>query len=130
MKWKTQLSSFILAPSSFEKCRTARSPKFRACEKGIFVKSSPVVEIEELREEVARLGAAVAELEARFEAEEIEDDPWNIWPYSWVTAGHQKACQWFQSFQENQGRRALERHNRRTQHGFDAQNGGRELKLI
>lgn len=96
------------------------------------MKSSAAVQIEGLREEVARLNDAVAELEARLDVQDsnVEEDPWNIWPYSWAISGYHQSVAWMHSVHEKQARRLLERQNRRRLNTLSGAAPAGELKLI
>lgn len=79
------------------------------------MKSSAAQEIESLRAEVRRLQHEVEDLENRLsENGEPQDNPWNIWPYTWIVAGWQHTVQSWNTLGDRIAIWQLERENLRA----------------
>lgn len=81
------------------------------------MKSSVALEIAALRAEIRRLQTEVEDLEARLAVtgeEAVEENPWNVWPYTWCVAGWQWAVQSWNTACDRVAIWQVERANLRT----------------
>jgi hypothetical protein len=79
------------------------------------MKSSAALEIENLRAEVRRLQHEIDNLESRLsESGELNEERWNIWPYTWFVSAWQYAAQAWNTLGDRIEIWRLERANLRT----------------
>ena len=62
--------------------------------------------MESLRQQMQQLNAEIQDMQERFADLEDDENPWDIWPYSWAIFGWQKTRECFHSVQCGMARRA------------------------
>ena len=63
-------------------------------------------EMESLRVQMHRLNVELKDMQERLTDLEDNENPWDIWPYSWAIFGWQKTREGFHSIQCNMAQRA------------------------
>ena len=63
-------------------------------------------EMESLRDQMRQLNAELKDMQERFDDLEDNENPWDIWPYSWAIFGWQKTRECFHSVQCSMAQRA------------------------
>ena len=63
-------------------------------------------EMESLRHQMQQLNAELQDMQERFADLEDNENPWDIWPYSWAVFGWQKTRECFHSVQCSMAQRA------------------------
>ncbi len=56
-------------------------------------------EMESLRDQMQQLNAELQDMQERFADLEDNENPWDVWPYSWAIFGWQKTRECFHSVQ-------------------------------
>ena len=68
-------------------------------------------EMESLRNQMQQLNAELEDMQERFADLEDNENPWDIWPYSWAIFGWQKTRECFHSVQCSMAQRARSQGN-------------------
>ncbi len=63
-------------------------------------------EMESLRHQMQQLNAELQDMQERFADLEDDENPWDVWPYSWAIFGWQKTRECFHSVQCGMAQRA------------------------
>ncbi len=63
-------------------------------------------EMESLRHQMQQLNAELQDMQERFADLEDNENPWDVWPYSWAIFGWQKTRECFHSVQCSMAPRA------------------------
>ena len=63
-------------------------------------------EMESLRTQMQQLNAELQDMQERFADLEDNENPWDVWPYSWAIFGWQKTRECFHSVQCSMAQRA------------------------
>lgn len=63
-------------------------------------------EMESLRNQMQQLNAELQDMQSRFADLEDNENPWDVWPYSWAIFGWQKTRECFHSVQCGMAQRA------------------------
>ena len=69
-------------------------------------------EMESLRDQMRQLNAELQDMQERFADLEDNENPWDIWPYSWAIFGWQKTRECVHSVQCSIAQRASNASNR------------------
>lgn len=67
--------------------------------------------MESLRDQMQQLNAEIQDMQERFADLEDNENPWDIWPYSWAIFGWQKSPECFHSVQCGMAQRAKKEEN-------------------
>ena len=62
--------------------------------------------MESLRHQMQQLNAELQDMQERFADLEDNENPWDVWPYSWAIFGWQKTRECFHSVQCSMAQRA------------------------
>ncbi len=68
-------------------------------------------EMESLRNQMQQLNAELQDMRERFADLEDDENPWDVWPYSWAIFGWQKTRECFHSVQCSMAQRAQKSDN-------------------
>ncbi len=79
-------------------------------------------EMESLRDQMQHLNAELQDMQERFADLEDNENPWDIWPYSWAIFGWQKTRECFHSVQCSMAERAV-----RERESGEAESGDRPM---